>query len=220
MKHKNSHLFVGYWDRQRRGRPVPDQSDIDPRQVKRMLSQIFILDATNVARPRYRLAGTAVCERFGHELRDANFFSQWEQRSATQLSVLLGRALRDCEPLCLLSIGVSPDAGMVEIETILVPVSFGNVQPTRFIGMMQILGDATHLSGCTFSYQRLVGADFVREEKPIDKSPPGARGGEHPGAPHLRLVVNRRASPGLPFEGEWMFEDVLSALRGDWMQVS
>src|SRR5579872_6867691 len=40
MKHKNSHLLVGYWGRLRKGRAVPDQTDIDPRAIKRMLSQI------------------------------------------------------------------------------------------------------------------------------------------------------------------------------------
>jgi len=31
MKHKNSHLLVGYWSRLRKGRAVPEQTDIDPR---------------------------------------------------------------------------------------------------------------------------------------------------------------------------------------------
>ena len=60
MKHKNSHLLVGYWSRLRKGRDVPDQTDIDPRAIKRMLSYTFIVDATSIARPNYRLAGTAL----------------------------------------------------------------------------------------------------------------------------------------------------------------
>ena len=64
MKHKNSHLLVGYWSRLRRGRSAPFQGDIDPRAIKRLLSYVFILDCENPARPVYRLAGTALCERF------------------------------------------------------------------------------------------------------------------------------------------------------------
>src|SRR4029077_9168850 len=78
MKHKNSHLLVGYWSRLRRGRDVPDQTDIDPRQLKRMLSSVFILDAENPARPIYRLAGTGLCERFGFELKGTGFLAHWE----------------------------------------------------------------------------------------------------------------------------------------------
>ena len=51
MKHKNSHLLVGYWSRLRSGREVPDQTDIDPRQIKRLLSYTFILDCENPSRP-------------------------------------------------------------------------------------------------------------------------------------------------------------------------
>src|SRR6202012_5424443 len=69
MKHRNSHLLVGYWSRLRKGRAVPDQTDIDPRAIKRMLSYIFILDASDITRPTYRLAGTSLCDRFGCELK-------------------------------------------------------------------------------------------------------------------------------------------------------
>ena len=73
MKHKNSHLLVGYWSRLRAGREVPDQTDIDPRAIKRLLSYTFILDCENPARPVYRLAGTALVRTFrfrtqGHRL--------------------------------------------------------------------------------------------------------------------------------------------------------
>ena len=119
-----------------------------------MLSQIFILDATDVARPTYRLAGTSLCERFGLELRGSNFLAHWETQSAQALGSLLRQALRLKQPLCLVTIGVTADQGMVEIETVLAPVSFGDGEPTRFVGMMQILGDATPLMGRAISFER------------------------------------------------------------------
>ena len=45
MKHRNSHFAVGYWSRIRHGRPVPDQADIDPKALKRLLPFVFLLDA-------------------------------------------------------------------------------------------------------------------------------------------------------------------------------
>ena len=75
MKHKNSHLLVGYWSRLRSSRAVPDQADIDPRQIKRLLSYTFILDCENPQRPVYRLAGTGLCERFGFELKGTGFLA-------------------------------------------------------------------------------------------------------------------------------------------------
>ena len=89
MKHKNSHLLVGYWSRLRKGRDVPDQTDIDPRAIKRLLSYTFILDCENPARPLYRLAGTGLCERFGFELKGTSFLGHWESQSSLALSPLL-----------------------------------------------------------------------------------------------------------------------------------
>src|SRR6185437_13452484 len=77
MKHKNSHLLVGYWSRLRKGRAVPDQTDIDPRAIKRMLSQVFILDVQNPQRPIYRhRRRVASVGRFPNEA-DCSSFAGW-----------------------------------------------------------------------------------------------------------------------------------------------
>ena len=123
MKHKNSHLLVGYWSRLRRGRSVPFQGDIDPRAIKRLLSYVFILDCENPARPVYRLAGTALCERFGFELKGTSFLAHWEAQSGLSLTSLLRQALSASQPICLSSIAATADNGMVELETILTPIS-------------------------------------------------------------------------------------------------
>lgn len=199
MKHRNSHLLVGYWSRLRKGRDVPDQTDIDPRAIKRMLSFVFIIDASDMTRPMYRLAGTSLCDRFGLELKGSNFLSHWDGQSRTALATLLRQSLATKQPICLSSIGATSDHGMVEMETILAPVSFGPGQPLRFIGLVQVLSDQTPLAGKPIAYQRLVGSQLVREDEPLtnlDIPPPpmppmitNAR--PHPRAPHLRLVVSQ-----------------------------
>ena len=221
MKHKNSHLLVGYWSRLRKGREVPDQMDIDPRAIKRLLSQVFILDAGDAARPVYRLAGTTTCDRFGVELRGTEFLAHWEAQSGASLASLLRHALRLRQPLCLLAIGVTPDNGMVEIETVLAPVSFGGDEPTRFMGLMQIVGDAAPLTGRVIAFERLVGSQFIREDEPlpaIDNPPPppvfrpALR--VHPKAPHLRLVVSRNEPESAHHEPDETLRRVLAAFNG------
>jgi hypothetical protein len=220
MKHKNSHLLVGYWSRLRKGRGVPDQVDIDPRAIKRLLSHVFILDAANVAKPVYRLAGTTTCERFGVELRGTEFLAHWEPQSGVALASLLRHALRLRQPLCLLAIGVTPDNGMVEIETVLAPISFGTGEPTRFMGLMQILGDSAPLNGRVIAFERLVGLKFIREDEPqlaFDAPPlpafrPALR--THPKAPHLRLVVSRNEPEPAHYEPDETLRKVLDAFNG------
>ena len=202
MKHKNSHLLVGYWSRLRAGRDVPDQTDIDPRSLKRFLSYTFILDCENPARPLYRLAGTALCERFGFELKGTSFLAHWEAQSSLSLSPLLKQSLKMRQPVCLSSIAATAENGMVELETVLTPVSFNGGEPRRFFGMVQMLSDPTPLLGRTIAYERLIASQLIREDEPLplyDQAnlpppPPPPSGGMprgHAKAPYLRLVINR-----------------------------
>lgn len=199
MKHKNSHLLVGYWSRLRAGRDVPDQTDIDPRAIKRMLSHVFILDALNPGRAIYRLAGTGLCERFGMELKGTGFLANWEGQSGVALGSLLKQALKARQPICLSSIGATADCGMVELETILAPITFNGGDPVRFVGLTQVLSDMALLAGRPIAFQRLVASQLVREDEPLytpglPPPPPPAqilRNHNHPKAPHLRLVVSQ-----------------------------
>lgn len=196
MKHKNSHLLVGYWSRLRGGRDIPDQTDIDPRAIKRMLSHVFILDAVNPGRPIYRLAGTGLCERYGMELKGTGYLANWEGQSGTALTSLLRQALKMHQPLCLSAIGATADCGMVELETVLAPISFNNDEPVRFLGLTQVLSDMALLAGRPIAFQRLVASTLVREDEPLagvslPPPPPPSAQMLRNRAPHLRLVVSQ-----------------------------
>lgn len=200
MKHRNSHLLVGYWSRLRRGRDLPDQADIDPRAIKRMLSHVFILEASDTSKPHYRLAGTALCDRFGFELKGTNFLSHWEAQSRSSLTLLMRQAIALKQPICISSIGATAECGMVEMETILAPVTFGDEAPVRFVGLTQVLSDTAQLGGKPIAFERLVGSQLVQEDEPLSANnlpppppmlPPGDALRSHPRAPHLRLVVSQ-----------------------------
>jgi hypothetical protein len=135
-----------------------------------------------------------LCERFGAELKGISFLSHWESQSRTALSGILKQALAAKQPLCLSSIAATADCGMVECETILAPVSFNGTEPTRFIGMVQILTDVNALQGRPIAFERLVASQMVREDEPlpIPEFPPPASLDSLRGArPRLRLVVNQ-----------------------------
>jgi len=96
----------------------------------------------------------------------------------------------------LTSIGATADCGMVELETILLPIKFGESGPTRFLGMIQILSDISQLAGRPIAFQRLAASQIIREDDPRGLSnanpppPPPPVYRSHPRAPHLRLVVS------------------------------
>ena len=195
MKHRNSHFAVGYWSRIRHGRDTPDQSDIDPKALKRLLPFVFLLDARDGGFT-YRLAGTTLCERYGSELRGRDFLHQWDPDSRVRLTELLRRSLQARVPACLTSIGATEDCHMVEIETVLLPITFGTHYPERFLGVAQVLTDVSSLAGRAINFERLVAATLVREDETATQAPPPPPGNEgwrsHPRAPHLRLVTPRK----------------------------
>lgn len=202
MKHRNSHFAVGYWSRIRAGNGVPDQADIDPKALKRLLPYVFLLDARPDGVFTYRLAGTALCERFGVELRDHNFLEHWDRESRAFLATSLYQALRTKTPLCLTSIGATEDCRMIEIETVLMPISFGGKEPERFLAVAHTLGDVYALGGRAIAFERLVASAFIQEGEAIDTAPPGSGANPvlpgHPRAPHLHLVSSRENSPAPP----------------------
>ena len=222
MKHRNSHLLVGYWSRLRRGRDLPDQADIDPRAIKRMLSHVFILEASDTSKPHYRLAGTALCDRFGFELKGTNFLSHWEAQSRSSLTLLLRQAIALKQPICISSIGATAECGMVEMETILAPVTFGDEAPVRFVGLTQILSDTAQLGGKPIAFERLVGSQLVQEDEPLSTNnlppppptllPPGDALRSHPRAPHLRLVVSQDRPATVHTEMDEMMLRMIAAL--------
>jgi len=57
--------LFGYWREQRRGRPMPARSDIDPLEIGWALSRIFIVDYDPAKGLIYRLAGGEVAGVFG-----------------------------------------------------------------------------------------------------------------------------------------------------------
>ena len=107
---------------------------------------------------------------------------------------------------------------MVEIETVLAPLTFGGARATRFIGFSQVLGDPTPLLGHPIVFERLVGSKFVRETAPTLPpdmlSPPPAPPAIKPHAmtPNLRLVVSRDRPGTVHFEMDDVMKDLMEAL--------
>ena len=194
MKHRNSHFAVGYWSRIRNGRTTPDQADIDPRALKRLLPFVFLLDARGGAFT-YRLAGTTLCERYGGELRGRDFLHPWDSDSRKRLTELLNRSLKAHLPVCLTSVAATNDCRVIEIETVLMPVTFGADHPERFLGVAQVLTDISPLAGKPINFERLVSSRLVYEDEPFTHTPrpPSSHDGgrPHAKAPHLRLVSSR-----------------------------
>jgi hypothetical protein len=192
MKHRNNHFAVGYWALIRRGRPAPDQADIDPKALKRLLPFVFLLDARQGSFV-YRLAGTTLCERYGGELRGQDFLAKWDRESRTKLPALLRDSLNESVPLCLTSVGTTEDHRMTEIETVLMPITYKGEQRERFIGVTQLLTDVSPLDRA-IAYESLVLSKLIREGQ--CEVPPTTIVSAPRSAPRAKAVRRSRTSRG------------------------
>lgn len=154
MEHINSDLMLWYWNSLRKGRIAPNQSDIDPRAISKVLATVFILDASIPSQPTYRLAGTQLCAWFGSELKGKSFLAHWDANASETLAWLLHRGMRLHLPLCIHSLCSSGNS-RVALETTLAPIGAGASEPTRFIGLAQTLGAEMEIGGMNFAFQQL-----------------------------------------------------------------
>lgn len=61
--------LLSYWENLRAGRIAPMRSELDPRQITGALDHTFVLEYNGPLDVRFRLAGMALCEMMGMELR-------------------------------------------------------------------------------------------------------------------------------------------------------
>jgi hypothetical protein len=133
MKHAASKELFAYWDRRRGGRALPDRADIRPREISRILGDIFILAGDG--QYSFRLAGTRVCAIFGRELRGRSFLELWHPRSRGALETVIGASLEERVGTVAAVSGHSSDAREVLLEMMLLPLNHHG-RPARLIGSL------------------------------------------------------------------------------------
>jgi len=134
MKHKTSKALFAYWDAVRAGRAAPLRFEIDPSKISAILPYTFILERIDAENYRFRLAGTRMCEIFGHELRGTNFLDGWETIDRLPLLRQFSTMTRQASA-GIVTIQVSAfDGDGVECETLLLPIRHTRETIDRVLG--------------------------------------------------------------------------------------
>ena len=84
-----------YWDDLRAGRIAPMRADVDPRGMPCDVRSVFIVEALNGANIRFRVAGSALTQAFGMELRGMNVRAIMAAGSRESFSALISETLED-----------------------------------------------------------------------------------------------------------------------------
>jgi hypothetical protein len=98
---------------------------------------------------------------------------------------------------------------------VLTPFSLDGGQPTRFLGLVQMLSNPAPLLRRTIAYERLIGSQLIQEGEPQNDQvlppPPPAPPKSHPKAPYLRLVVSRQSPTLLHFGSGDLLQHMIEA---------
>lgn len=134
MKHSISKALYSYWNGIRGQRMAPQRFEIDPARISALLPYTFVLERVDAETFRYRLAGTAMCEIFGCELRGTNFLAGWETIDRVpllrQLSLLTRQGAVAVAYMDISAPGEKP----VECEVVLLPLLHTGESIDRVLG--------------------------------------------------------------------------------------
>lgn len=133
MIHSEIRALYNYWERLRAGRPCPYRAEVDPRDMAGDARHLFVLEDLGQGNMRFRLAGTALLDAFGYELRGMSARSIMEGPARESFVALVAETLAEA------GVGyarlLAPD-GVTMWEVVLLPLrdNFGKIE--RLIGCL------------------------------------------------------------------------------------
>ena len=185
---KTTALFY-YWMGLKQTRPAPSRRDIEPRQIKSLLPNLFMLERVDTKHIIFRLAGTAFCERYGREFREHNFLALWRGDDHLRVRTLIDQLLDQAKPGLITYRGESIDRLTLDSEILLLPICDENGQLTRLMGAAQPLKPVSTLRHRKIVKQWILDCDILNPSAAPASVNNGAPRPLRVDTPNLRLIV-------------------------------
>ena len=140
MIHSEIRALYSYWERLRAGRPCPYRAEVDPRDMDCDARNLFVLEDLGQGNLRFRLAGTALVDAFGYELRGMSARSVMAGKARASFVALIAETL--AEPGVGYARLLGPD-GVTVWEVVLLPLRGNFGQIDRLIGCLHPVSGRT-----------------------------------------------------------------------------
>ena len=181
MIHSEIRALYAYWERLRAGRPCPYRAEVDPRDMTGDARHLFVLEDVGKGNLRFRLAGTALIDAFGYELRGMNARSIMDGKARESFVALVSETL--AEP----GVGYArlhASDGVTVWEVVLLPLrgNFGEID--RLIGCLHPVSGRTPEAGTETGDMPLRFTIDEMSIRSVDDTPdagPNTRSGETQG---------------------------------------
>ena len=165
MKHPTNQQLFAYWNDVRGARVAPRRFEIEPSRISSILPDTFILERSDVASYRFRLAGTRLCESFGMEFRGTDFLDGWTNEDRAMIERQLASIAQDGGAL-LIQLTAGPEIYLRQayFEILLLPLQ--HLQPTadRFIGAWCAMEPPSWLGSEPLTHRALLSCDVIWPE--------------------------------------------------------
>jgi hypothetical protein len=131
-------LGLDYWDSKRAGRRMPARRDIEPTEILDLLPYVVLIDVEREPLDfRYRLVGTAVAARFGHDYTGAHFSALPQQGRGSEAWNTAVRILEEKRPIVSHIPYVGFNRWVQNYRDISMPLSENNDTVNMIFGVLQ-----------------------------------------------------------------------------------
>jgi hypothetical protein len=151
MRHKTSVEIFNYWNRIRGSADAPLRAQIDPASIRHFLPHIFILEASEIGSPRFRLAGTMLCSLFGRELRDDLFSALWSGSQRDNAAEIARGVMAHAVPALLNATGHTGGGRSMNFEILLLPMRSSTDRCDRLLGCLVSTSNGSSLGSETLT---------------------------------------------------------------------
>ncbi|GAC1041075.1 hypothetical protein thsrh120_10790 [Rhizobium sp. No.120] len=203
MRHKTSRDVFTYWERIRGNADAPLRNLIQPSAIGHILPELFILENSVDDNPRFRLAGTAICNLMGRELRGENFAALWAGSQQDDPVRIAAGVMKHVVPALVHATGYCISGRSMPFEMILLPVRTSSDTCDRLLGCLIPTAYAPWLGNERLEFLALDRSRLLRERRvQLVDAPP------HPDPANL---LPHQASTSL---GEWVRRKLIQAKNG------
>jgi hypothetical protein len=136
MRHPATRALFAHWDALRGERAAPDRSEVLPADIRHILADTFILDASDPGESSFRLAGTRLCAIFARELKGASFIDLWDIQERVETARMVASVTEHGVGVVAGLRGETPSGATINLEIVLLPLRDRARRTSRLIGAM------------------------------------------------------------------------------------
>lgn len=136
MRQKTSIDIFTYWEHIRGNADAPLRRLIQPSAISHILPELFILENTADDNPRFRLAGTAICNLMGREIRGENFAALWAGSQQDDPVCIAAGVMTHVVPASINATGYCISGRSMMFEMVLLPLRSSSDTCDRLLGCL------------------------------------------------------------------------------------